>query len=162
MSETIRATPVPSGRLKRFRWKFVDVVSLRRWARARSLRSERRAADDDIVRSNWVSPLLAWRANEIVARKNRVALARSIRTAMQYADGRYLPNASPVNRQAVRTESRRLLALASRLEGDDPVAPRGVLLVERLLSDNSGPLYSRERADAFPTYLDVALAALNA
>ena len=37
-----------------------------------------------------------------------------------------------------------LLELASRLcDLDRPVMPRGVLLVERLLADTSGPLFSR-------------------
>jgi len=113
------------------------------------------------MESRWVSPLLAWRANELVARSNRVDLARSLRRMIRDADARYLPNASPVNRVAVRAESNRLLAIARRLESDDPVAPRGVLLADRLLVDGLGPLYSRARVDELPSYLDVTLEALE-
>ena len=54
---------------------------------------------------------------------------------MHSADERFLPSASPVDRGAVRASSSQLLELASRLlDLERPVMPRGVLLVERLLS----------------------------
>src|SRR4249919_123896 len=110
----------------------------------RQLRAARRAADEELLQSAWASPFLAWRVNEVVARKNRLDLARSVRGAVRDADPRYLPGASPLNRGAVRTESELLLQVAERLEDvDAPVAPRGVLLVERLLVDGYGPLYAR-------------------
>jgi hypothetical protein len=140
---------------------FSDVFLPRGLQHRRRLRAERRAADAEILSSDWVSPLLAWRVNELVARKNRRQLARSLRDAVKTADGRYLPNASPINRRAVRVESKRLLALAGRLEDEHAVAPRGVLLVDRLLTDGFGPLYSRDHADALPSHLDVTLKALE-
>ncbi len=139
-----------------------SVVSLRELKARRRLRAARREADEEILRSKWVSPFLAWRVNELVARKNRVDLARSLRGVVRDADVRYLPNASPINRRAIRSESARLLAMADRLlELDSPVAPRGILLVEQLLVDGFGPLYSRERADELPSYLDATLGALE-
>jgi hypothetical protein len=128
----------------------------------RRLRAARRAADEELLGSAWASPLLAWRVNEVVARKNRLDLARSVRGMVRDADPRLLPGASPLNRGAVRTESELLQLIAERLEEvDADVAPRGVLLVERLLVDGYGPLYARERADELHGYLQRALAALE-
>jgi hypothetical protein len=127
----------------------------------RRLRAQRKAADEELLQTDWVSPFLAWRVNELAARKNRLELARSLRGAVAAADARYLPSASPLNRVAVRSQAKRLLTIAKRLEDSDPVAPRGVLLVEQLLVDGFGPLYSREHADALPAYVDAARAALE-
>ena len=162
MSETIDASPLQSHRLRRLPATVFDHVSPRRLARRRALRRVRRAADDEILNSNWVSPLLAWRVNELVAQKHRRRLARSLRDTVKVADGRYLPNASPINRGVARGEAHRLLAIADRLEDENPVGPRGVLLVERLLVDGFGPLYAREHAGALASYLDVTVAALYA
>ena len=128
----------------------------------RRLHAARRAADEELLQSAWASPFLAWRVNEVVARKNRIDLARSLRGVVRDSDPRYLPGASPLNRVAARAESQELLAIAERLEEvDADVAPRGVLLVERLLVDGYGPLYARERADELHGYLQQARAALE-
>ena len=128
----------------------------------RRLRAARRAADEELLQSAWASPFLAWRVNEVVARKNRIDLARSVRGVVHDADPRYLPGASPLNRVAARAESQELLAIAERLEQvDADVAPRGVLLVERLLVDGYSPLYARERTDELHAYLERARAALE-
>jgi hypothetical protein len=128
----------------------------------RRLRAARRAADEELLQSNWASPFLAWRVNELVTRKNRLDLARSVRGAVGDADPRYLPGASPLNRVAVRAESEQLLEIAERLEDvDAAVAPRGVLLVERLLVDGYGPLYAREHGDELHDYLHRVRAALE-
>jgi hypothetical protein len=104
---------------------------------------------------------LAWRVEELVAPKNRLDLAHSLRSLVHEAGPRYLASASPVNRLAVRAESDALLALAGRLSDlKRPVAPRGVVLVERLLVEPSGPLYDRDLADDLPPYLDCAFTAL--
>ena len=114
-------------------------------------------------RSRKLPPLrLAWRVEELVAPKNRLDLAHSLRSLVRDSGPRYLPNASPVNRIAVRAESETLLALADRLADlTRPVAARGVVLLERALDESSGPLYDRERVDDLPPYLDCALEALE-
>jgi hypothetical protein len=128
----------------------------------RRLRAARRAADEELLQSTWASPFLAWRVNEVVARKNRIDLARSVRGVVRDADPRYLPGASPLNRVAARAESKELLAIAERLEEvDADVSPRGVLLVERLLVDGYGPLYARDQANDLHAYLERARAALE-
>ena len=119
------------------------------------------AADEALLKTEWISPFLAWRVNELVAQKKRVALAQSLRGVVDAGDARYLPSASPINRVAVRAEAKRLLAIANRLEDAGPVAPRGVILLDRLLVDGSGPLYSRDRAEKLSAYLDVSRDALE-
>lgn len=126
------------------------------------MRIARWAADAELARRDSPPLRLAWRVEELVATKNRLDLAHSLRSLVRDADLRYLPSSSPVNRIAVRAESDTLMALASRLADlKRPVAARGVVLLERLLVEPSGPLYDRERVDDLPPYLDCALGALE-
>jgi hypothetical protein len=128
----------------------------------RALRAARAASDDELVRREDTPLRLAWRAEELVAPKNRLELAHSLRSLVRDSAARYLPSASPVNRAAVRCESRTLLELAGRLaDVDRAVAARGVILVDRLLVDGSGPLYDRARAAELPHDLERALRALE-
>ena len=104
------------------------------------------------------SPRFAWRTRELVSDEHRLDLGRSLTATVHSADERFLPSASPLDRGAVRASSSQLLELASRLlDLERPVMPRGVLLVERLLSGRESPLYARveqargargDRADA--------------
>jgi hypothetical protein len=128
----------------------------------RELKAARRAADRELLHTSLPSLRLAWREAELTAPKNRVSLGRSVRSLVRAADPRYLPNALPVNRGAVRAESPRLLAVATRLlDLESPVTARGVLLTERLIVDASSPLYTRERARELPQYLERTLDALE-
>jgi hypothetical protein len=130
--------------------------------RRRALRSERLAADAELIESELPSPRLAWRAHELVSDDHRVELARSVTDLVHGADGTRLPGASPVNRVAVRTARSQLLALASRLADlDQPVLPRGVLLASRLLVDARSPFYDRGRASGARREVAAALAALE-
>jgi hypothetical protein len=136
--------------------------TIERMRERRALKAARWAADTELsLRSN--PPLrLAWRVEELVATKHRLDLAHSLRSLVRDASPRYLAAASPVNRVAVRAETDALLALADRLSDlERPVSARGVVVIERLLVDSSGPLYDRERVDELPPYLDSALAALE-
>jgi hypothetical protein len=133
-----------------------------RWKARRALRAARWAADAELLRRESPPLRLAWRVEELVTPKNRLELARTLRSLVRDANPRYLPSASPFNRLAVRAEAETLIAVAARLaELGRPVTARGVLLVERLLVDGSGPLYDRELIDDLPPYLDTALAALE-
>jgi hypothetical protein len=114
------------------------------WSERRALRNERKRADAELLQTRLPSPRLAWRTQELVAEANRVDLGRSLTAVVHAADERLLPSATPVDRNAVRANRAELLDLASRLfAGNEPVQPRGVLLVERLLVDGAGPLYGR-------------------
>jgi hypothetical protein len=128
----------------------------------RALRALRAAADTDLARRDRPPLRLAWRVEELVGTKNRLDLAHSVRSLVRDARPSYLPSASPFNRLVVRAESDALLAVAARLADlERPVAARGVVLLERLLTDGSGPLYDRERADEFGPTLDTILEALE-
>ena len=136
--------------------------ALGRWNAHRALRAARWAADAELTRRESPPLRLAWRVEELVATKNRLDLAHSLKTLVRDASLRYLPTASPVNRVAIRAESETFLALAGRLADlKRPVAARGVVLLERLLVEPSGPLYDRELVDDLPLYLDTARAALE-
>ena len=100
----------------------------------RALRAARAEADTELLLRETPPLRLAWRVEELVAAKNRLDLAHTIRSLVRDAGPGYLPSASPVNRLAVRAHSDALLAIASRLADlSGGVAARGVLLVDRLL-----------------------------
>ena len=135
---------------------------LGRWKARRAHRAARWAADVELARRDNPPLRLAWRVDELVAPKNRMDLAHSLRTLVRDASLRYLPTASPIHRVAVRAESGTFLALAGRLADlKRPVAARGVVLLERLIVEPSGPLYDRELVDDLPRYLDTVRAALE-
>ncbi|SRR5579885_1545338 len=114
------------------------------WSERRALRAARQSADEQLLASRLPSPRLAWRVAELTSQEHRVELGRSLADVVHAADERLLPSASPLDRPAVRSARAQLLDLASRLfDADRSVAPRGVLLVERLLHDPAGPLYGR-------------------
>ena len=71
-----------------------------------------------------------------------------------------VPSAVPLNRAGARPQVELLRTLAARLRAPEPVTPRGVLLVEKLLTDGlASPLYNRDRtADLEPTLLRCASA----
>jgi hypothetical protein len=118
------------------------LAPVRSWEARRALRGARRLADEELAATRLPPPRLAWRAAELVAEVNRIDLARSLTGVVHAADERLLPAASPVARASVRECRPQLLAIAARLfEVSKPVPARGVLLVEQLLADSSGPLY---------------------
>ena len=120
------------------------LAPVRSWEARRALRGARRRADDELAETRLPPPRLAWRAAELVADDHRTDLARSLTDVVHAADERLLPAASPIARAAVRACRPQLLAIAARLfEVSKPVPPRGVILVERLLTNGSGPLYGR-------------------
>jgi hypothetical protein len=135
---------------------------VRGWEARRALRAARRRADEELLAARLPSPRLAWRTEELVADDNRIDLGRSLTDVVHSADERLLPSASPLNRSAVRATRAQLLELAARLfDLSRPVTPRGVLLVERLLIDGSGPLYSRRAPNRLPAEVARDLAALD-
>jgi hypothetical protein len=159
MATTNRHAPMPAPAFG------VRTALLRpvRWLRARNeLRAARRVADHELLLAP-VPPLrYAWRAEELVAPQERRELARLLRTVVHDADPRYLPAAQVFNRRAVRESAAILLEAAARLEAlDRPVAPRGILLVEELLSDPEGPLFDLRMPSELPAAAARAVAALE-
>jgi hypothetical protein len=123
----------------------------------------REAADRVLVRgaSFPMTPLLTWRASELMSLGRREALAAAISRLERSAGETLLPGAAPLNRSAVRLNRARLDAIVNRLLGDDLVSPRGMVLLERLLDSPESPLFDVEqRADA-EVELDRVLRALD-
>ena len=134
---------------------------VREWKARRALTAARRRADAELLATSLPSPRLAWRTEELVAEDRRIQLGRSLIDVVHAADERLLPGASPLNRNSVRARRAELLQLASRLcDLSRPVAPRGVLLVDRLLSDGSCSLFGRG-PNRLLVEADEALAALD-
>lgn len=135
---------------------------VRGWEARRALRAARRRADAELLSTRLPSPRLAWRTEELVGEDSRLELGRSLTDVVHSADERLLPSASPLNRASIRALRAQLLELAARLyDLSRPVAPRGVLLVERLLYDGSGPLYSRSAPNRLGSEVQQARAALE-
>ena len=137
------------------------LAPVRSWETRRALRTARRRADDELLASRLASPRLAWRTAELVAEANRNELGRSLIDIVHAADERLLPTASPIHRGAVRECRAELLELAARLYDARSVTPRGVLLVERLVHDGSGPLYGTTDVARLAQDIDVARKALD-
>jgi hypothetical protein len=136
-------------------WLSRRLASLSLAPQQRELKRAREAADAELSLLTSPPLRLAWRSAELTAGSRRLELAGELRQLVDAADARYLPNASPIDRAAVRAETETLLALAARLcDLERPVSPRGILALERLLRDNDGPLY----AAAGPETLARALA----
>jgi hypothetical protein len=126
-----------------------------------SLHQERARADRLILAGRRTDEL-GWRLAELTSAHERRQLARSLHGLVRLLDPRYLPGASPVNRPAARPLAPRIEALAARIgDLERPVDARGVLLVDRLLTDGAGPLYARARADELPGRIEDALDALE-
>lgn len=132
----------------------------RGWEARRTLRAERARADAELVESRLPSPRLAWRVEELTSEPNRVELGRRLTDIVHASDERRLPGASPVDRGAVRECRAQLLDLAARLfDMSRPVAPRGVLMTEKLLA--SGALYGNGRAPRLRLDVDAVRDALE-
>ena len=135
---------------------------VRRIRARRELVAARRVADTELLRTALPSPRLAWRTNELCSDEHRRALAESLVQVVKASEPRYLPNASPLNRVAARDEMARLLQAAAILANTQRlVPPRGVLLVERLLTGPRSPLYLHREAKDLRVALTDALQALE-
>jgi hypothetical protein len=117
----------------------------RTWSAYRALKAARRSADEQLLASRLPSPRLAWRVAELTSQEHRVELGRSLTNAVRAADERLLPNATSLDRSAVRECRPQLLDIAARLfDLERSVTPRGMLLVDGLLSDGGSPLYGHD------------------
>jgi hypothetical protein len=139
------------------------LAPVRRFRARRELLAARRAADAELITARLPSPRLAWRTNELCSDEHRRQLAESLVDVVRASESRHLPTASPINRPAAREETTTLLSLAAALtDMDHGVAPRGVLLVERLLFGTASPLYDAAPRHRLHATLAEALQALEA
>ena len=121
------------------------LAPLKAWEARRTVRAERRRADDELAEARLPSPRHAWRVEELVADEHRLQLARQLTDLVHASDESRLPNARPINRGAVRECRAELLDVAARLfDTRRPVAARGIVLLERLLA--GGTVYGNGRS----------------
>jgi hypothetical protein len=93
---------------------------------------------------------LQLRANQLTAGRYRGMLARSLVESVEAAEGEHRRSMAsvPLAYGEVRAARAALLELANGLRGEGPVAPAGVILAERLVTDGAGPLYIASGHDA--------------
>jgi len=90
---------------------------------------------------------LALRARQLIDPRTRQRLASGLRGTVEWVDwigSRPSFSAVMIERYGVRAGREALLGLAERLDGPDPVCPRGIVLAQILLTDGCvSPLFSR-------------------
>ncbi len=108
------------------------------------------------------SALLVWRAGKLTSDRNRKLVVHGLEGVIREVEGRLLPGPIPLNRSALRPHLPLLRKLAGRVgELEFPIAPRGMVLVDELLTDGySSPLYGGGSADPEPV-LECCLRALD-
>jgi hypothetical protein len=143
------------------------IASLGALRSARAIRKRtvlRRFADEQLVSgtSPTSSPLMVWRASELVSTWNRRVLARSLRSIVAEAGEPRVRTSSPVNRRGVGPHLDLVRALALRVGTlEEPANPRGMALVEQLICDGFGSLYVRDKAGLLRGDLECCLSALE-
>ena len=108
-------------------------------------------------------PALAVRAEQLCSARHRRRLAACLERVAgdAEADGRRgMSSAVPIVREQVTVARDSLLRLAALLRERGWVRPRGVAIVERLLSDSGSDLYTRTARGAVEIQLQAALLAL--
>ncbi len=108
------------------------------------------------------SPLLSRRAAELTSPGRRSRLAHCLRRVDRDARGASVAAAVPLNRRSIRRNLGLVRALHQRLDDHSlPADPRGILLVERLVTVPRSPLYVRGPDEVLAEALREALAALD-
>lgn len=128
-------------------------------------RARERAAADRwlLARTHTFStdPAVRRRIAELTSFRERTRIRKSLLGAVREA-GHPGISASPLSRRAVVDCAEELTDLAERFADlDQPVAPRGVVLTLRLLTDGSSPLYGRDRGQELPLAVARIRAALD-
>jgi hypothetical protein len=109
-------------------------------------------------------PALAVRAEQLCSARHRRRLAAWIQRLALESDAagrRRLSAAVPVVREQVAEARDSLLRLASELCSTEPVRPRGVAIIQRLLSDSDSAIYSDTARGAVELQVQAALSALE-
>jgi hypothetical protein len=92
------------------------------------------------------APGTARSPERLVSHRTRIRLARTLCRLRREAQAVTPPGPIPLNVAAIRPQIVLLEQLEARLrDGDLPVAPRGMVLVDALLSEPSSPLYELRR-----------------
>jgi hypothetical protein len=110
------------------------------------------------------SPALTLRAEQLTSERRRRSLARALRHTVQEAVHPTPRRASfgLVRRAGVIDAKDAIDTLVKRLRSPEPVAPEGVALIDRMLSDGGwSPLYNAVPAGALRRLVLLATAALE-
>jgi hypothetical protein len=109
------------------------------------------------------SPQLARRARQLTSRRFRAGLAHAIHNLLDAAEEPRRAQTSTVllERRAILTESPLLIGIARDLTSDDDLNPRGIALVEQLLTDGDSPVYAPAHDRALHDGLIHARAAMH-
>jgi len=100
---------------------------------------------------------------QILSARRRKSVARSLDRVIRSLDPKRLPGASPLNRPGLWLYMPEIEALAHRVgDFNRPASPRGLQLVDNLLSDGGSPLYDRDRISELPETVKSILMALDA
>jgi hypothetical protein len=128
------------------------------WVRKRAL--DRRLAEGA---DPAASPELALRARQLTSRRFRANLARSIYNLLDTADRppTGVGSSIPVQRHDILAERGLLLGLAADLESSDELKPKGIALVERLITDGASPVYVSSAEGTLHDLLGQARAAMH-
>lgn len=149
------------------RWLQVAVLSLGIFGVYGLVRTQRRvlrqrAAADDWLRSatgGFVPPRYAWRAEQLLAPRQRRMLARTLWLIAEAARERPIGVRLP---RAVRVHGKSVQALARALENlEAPVTPAGMLRVIDLITDAGSPLWATASDDALGDALAATFAILT-
>jgi hypothetical protein len=112
--------------------------------------------------SPWHSDELALRARRITRRRSRSGLASGLSRAVRTTQGATGFSAAVRPHAGEVLEARAaLLAIARRLRAPEPVAARGVAMVQLLLTDANSPLYQPSRKGALGRRVRAAATALE-
>lgn len=125
-----------------------------------------RAAADRLIleypRIPQVSPLIVWRTQELTSERERRILTSSLRRMIREATASRRLNPPILNISALRANLPLLKSLHLRLADQSrPISARGVVVLNRLLTDATSPLYERAPGDKLPDVLQTALDALE-
>jgi hypothetical protein len=107
---------------------------------------------------------LSLRAGQLVGERQREQIATSIRALLDLAgqDLRIFLGLTrlPVERERIEANRTQLEGIAEILLGPGPVAPRGVAMARRLVTDFRGPIYTGGRNSRLPEALSAIQSAL--
>lgn len=143
---------------------FATAAAVRAVQEERELRRIRGSADRLILLGQahpGASGVVVWRSEELTRREHRRLLAREVERTLRYGSTDRLPAAAPVNRGAARASGLLLRRVADRLDDEQPVTARGILLAEQLLRDPSSPLYDPDADEPLAHALAHTLHALE-
>jgi hypothetical protein len=128
-------------------------------------RRRRRAVDAWLLWGGAPRPsstFFGWRSRELTSARLRLAFAHSLRRIEGEVRGEGLPGRVPLNETALRSQLGLVGALEERLEDRSrPVSVHGMVLVDRLLTEQRSPFYSPVSDDVLAKAMSGILAALD-